>query len=240
MILKVLLSLLSPPGVLVLCFHIAFMQPWAEGPMHERQTLYKLRIIRSPWLTGSKVCSRFHLLSFCAFPLSFCSFQPSHYWPYLWVPVVLWIFLWISRSVNLKPLQLNRSVTLAPNTASLSHQQLQFPDTSLFLLVCFYLCLPSSSGSSPFARRNRWKLKGPAIRNASPTWNLLFQHLCRLTSIVLFPSLHLFVVQVSKPRLVTHTYICHTWEAEMKNYKFKIDVATEEIKGPQQQLSNLS
>lgn len=120
-----------------------------------RQTLYKLKIIPSPWLTGSKVCSRFHLLSFWAFPLSFCSFQPSHYWPYLWVPVDLWIFLWISGSVNLKLLQLNRSVMLAPNSASLSRLQLQFPDTSLFLLVCFDPCLSSTSGSGPLAYRNR-------------------------------------------------------------------------------------
>lgn len=178
-----------------------------------RQTLYKLRIIPSPWLTGSKVCSCFHLLSFWAFPLSFCSFQPSHYWPYLWVPVDLWIFLWISGSVNLKLLQLNRSVMLAPNSASLSRLQLQFPDTSLFLLVCFDPCLSSTSGSSHLpigiGKSCRVQLSG----TASSTWELIFRHLCRLTSIILFLSFHLFVclfvVRVSATSGDTHLYLPH-------------------------------
>lgn len=216
------------------------MQPWAEGPMHE-QTLYKLRIIPSPWLTGSKVCSRFHLLSFWAFPLSFCSFQPLHYWPYLWVPVDLWIFLWISGSVNLTLLQLNRSVLLAPNSASLSRLQLQFPDTSLFLLVCFDLCLPSTSGSSPLAHRNRKKLKCPAIRNCLSDLRAHFPALMSsykycLVSVVSFVCL--FVFYQSLGHVWWHTPIFATLgKLRLKNYKLKRDVATEGMKGPQQQLS---
>lgn len=235
MILKVLLSLLSPPGVLVLCFHIAFMQPWAEDPMHERQTLYKLRIIHSPWLTGSKVCSRFHLLSFLLFlwvsarsnlALLTLSVGPSY----------LQIFLRISGSVNLKLLQLNRSVTLAPNTASLSHQQLQFPDTSLFLLVCFDLSSIHIWIKS-ICPQEQMKAEGSSYQELPLRPEISFSCTYVVLQVLSCFCHFICLLYESQPCLVTHTYICHTWEAEMKNYKFKIDVATEEIKGPQQQLS---
>lgn len=89
--------------------------------------------------------------------------------------------------------------------------------------------LPTGTGKS-------WRVQ--LSGTTSPTWELIFRHLCRLTSIVLFLSFHLFVCSTSLGHVWWHIPIFATLgKLRLKNYKFKRDVATEEIKGPLQQLS---
>lgn len=193
-----------------------------------------LHFIRLPYNCCLNICIYVHkskcptakkdtlLLSMESIPSLVCSSQSSLYWPYLWVSVDLRILLRINWPMNLKLVQLNRSITLAPNTASLFHLQLQFLDMSLLFLICFNLCLPSTSGSSPFTiwidLTEDSSYQGLSLwpeSSFSSTYTSSSIHCLVLSYHVLL----LLLLYNSQPSVVAHIYNRNTWEAEAEEVK---------------------